>query len=77
MRTKIHCVACEGVDALKDKVFELSDTIFFKVVRQLNLEKDLIVDCETHTENTEKGTELFYLIEDSITNYIKYGKEEV
>ena len=36
----------------------------------LNLEKDLIVDCETHTENTEKGTELFYLIEDSITNYI-------
>ena len=77
MRTKIHCVACEGIDTLKDKVFELSDTIFFKVVRQLNLEKDLIVDYETHTENTEKGTELFYLIEDSITNYIKYGKEEV
>ena len=77
MRTNIHCVACEGIDTLKDKVFELSDTIFFKVVRQLNLEKDLIVDCETHTENTEKGTELFYLIEDSITNYIKYGKEEV
>ena len=72
-----HCVACQGTDTLKDKICELSDTIFFKVVKQLNLEKDLIVDCKTHTENNEQGKELYYLIEDSITNYLKYGKEEV
>jgi|TARA_R100001463_G_scaffold29540_1_gene67116 hypothetical protein len=72
-----HCVACQGTNTLKDKVCELSDTIFFKVVEQLNLQNDLIVEHKTHTENTEKGTELFYLIEDSITNYLKYGKEEV
>ena len=72
-----HCVACQGTNTLKDKVCELSDTIFFKIVDELNLEKDLIIEHKTYTENNEKGKKLFNLIEDSITNYIKYGKEEV
>ena len=57
-----------------DQVCNIADRVYFDVIEHLSIEHKCIVDDpETEgTQNTEFGSELYYLIEESIKNSIDY-----
>lgn len=61
-----------------DEVCNIADRVYFDVIDHLDIENQCIeFDEDTGgTKNTEKGMELYYLIEDSVKSAIKYREED-
>ena len=54
-----------------DQIYDLADKIYWTVLDALNIESDCVMlDPDNDgTKNTEKGTNLYYAIEESLQNY--------
>lgn len=61
-----------------DEVCELADSIYFEVIRKLNIESECVEDYPdgSGSTDTEKGQELYWLIEDTIKNCIDFNEGE-
>jgi hypothetical protein len=62
-----------------DQVCNIADSVYFDVVEHLGLYDEMIQEDPAHkdsairgTENTEKGQELYYLIENAVKNAIDF-----
>lgn len=57
-----------------DQICDIADKVYFDVINHLDIEHKCIEDdAETGgTKNTEKGEELYYLIENAVMNSIDY-----
>lgn len=62
-----------------DQVCNIADSVYFDVVEHLGLYDVMIQEDPAHkdssirgTENTEKGQELYYLIENAVKNAIDF-----
>jgi hypothetical protein len=61
-----------------DQICDIADRVYFDVIDHLDME-NLCVEFDEDTggtKNTEKGMELYYLIEDSVKSAIKYREED-
>ena len=57
-----------------DQICDIADKVYFDVINHLDIEHKCIEDDEETggTKNTEKGEELYYLIENAVMNAIDY-----
>ena len=58
----------------KERVFDVADSIYFEFIDNLNDSSEFIeIDPENPkgTRNTEKGSELYYSIENKLINLLK------
>lgn len=47
---------------------KLSSEFYFNIVHELGIENECIIETNDGTENTEKGRNLYYAIEDFLEN---------
>jgi regulator of sigma D len=59
-----------------DQVCEIANDVYFEVIDHLGLYDDMVHQTENGSENTEQGSQLYYLIEDAVKNAIKYKEED-
>jgi hypothetical protein len=59
-----------------DQVCEIANDVYFKVIDHLGLYDDMVQQTKNGSENTEQGSQLYYLIEDAVKNAIKYKEED-
>jgi hypothetical protein len=65
-----------------DQVCTIADDVYFEVVEHLGLYDVMVEEDPDHlgsaircTQNTEKGEELYYIIEEAIKNAVNYKEE--
>jgi hypothetical protein len=59
-----------------DQVCEIANDVYFEVIDHLGLYDDMVQQTKNGSENTEQGSQLYYLIEDAVKNAIKYKEED-
>jgi hypothetical protein len=59
-----------------DQVCDISNDVYFKVINHLGLYDDMVQQTKNGSENTEQGSQLYYLIEDEVKSAIKYKEED-
>ena len=59
-----------------DQVCDISNDVYFEVIDHLGLYDDMVQQTKNGSENTEQGSQLYYLIEDAVKNAIKYKEED-
>ena len=55
-----------------DQVCDISNDVYFEVIDHLGLYDDMVQQTKNGSENTEQGSQLYYLIEDAVKKGIKY-----
>jgi NH3-dependent NAD+ synthetase len=52
----------------KQQIYELAESVYWNVIEHLEIEHECIEDLDDGegTQNTEKGTQLYYAIEDNL-----------
>ncbi len=59
-----------------DQVCEIANDVYFEVIDHLGLYDDMVQQTKNGSENTEQGSQLYYLIEDAVKNAINYKEED-
>jgi hypothetical protein len=59
-----------------DQVCEIANDVYFEVIDHLGLYDDMVQQTKNGSENTEQGSQLYYLIEDAVKSAIKYKEED-
>ena len=63
----------------QDQVFETADTVYCAVIEELGITPQCVVDYPdgSGSTDTEKGSNLYFVIEDTIKHAINFNELEV